>query len=67
MKEKILSYVVTLLLSSLSAEEMKHLLDRAIDIVEQKVADSESQVDDILLPVLRLVREVLSIPDYPDK
>lgn len=67
MKEKILSYFITTVvktfLSSLTPQQIKRELDKLLDRIEDLVQDSENQLDDSLLPVLRFVRDVFDVPD----
>ncbi len=48
----------------LSPTQVKALLDKAFDAVEEKVKDSSTQWDDIIvLPMLKALRTALDIPD----
>lgn len=71
MKEKILSYAITKLvsafLSGLSAQQIKVQLDHLIDHLEDLIQDSSNNLDNSLLPVIKFVRDVFDIPDYPDQ
>ena len=60
----IVSQIIGLLLSMLSKEQGKELLDSFFDVLEDKIATSENKWDDTLvLPLIAKAREVLDIPD----
>ena len=64
MKEKLLGTILPLMLSALPADFIKTLLDTLLDTIEDTVAKSESDIDDaIVLPMCKLIRESLNIPD----
>lgn len=64
MKEKIILMAVNMFISRMSGDDMKIWMDHGIDIIEDKVTASESKTDDmIVLPLCKLVREALTIPD----
>lgn len=51
----------------MTSDAIKTYGDKLFDIVEDYVADSESQIDDVLvLPAIQKLREHLNIPDLPD-
>lgn len=66
MIEFVVNQVISNFLKALDPEQLKVVLDRWIDVVEQAVQDSESKLDDNLLPILRFVRDFFAIPDLPD-
>jgi len=48
----------------LSPTQVKAILDKAFDAVEEKVKDTSTQWDDaIVLPMLKALRSALDIPD----
>ncbi|HDY66671.1 MAG TPA: hypothetical protein ENH85_02645 [Candidatus Scalindua sp.] len=50
--------------SLLNPEQVKQILDKAFDAVEEKVKDSSTQWDDIIvLPILQALRKALGVPD----
>ena len=64
MKEKLIMWVVTLLLEKLSSEEIKEWADKGLDLVEDKVKDSVSTYDDmVVLPLINVIRTAFSIED----
>jgi hypothetical protein len=64
MKNKILMFVVSQLLEMLNPEVLKDVVDKLLDYVEEKIEDSETQIDDKLaLPLIAMVREAFDIPD----
>lgn len=70
-KDKMLDFVVAQVianfLKALDQEQLKAVLDGWIDIVEESIKDSETKLDDNLLPILFFARDFFSIPDLPDK
>jgi hypothetical protein len=69
-KEKMLDYIVSTVLSNflkaLKPDEIRIVLDRWIDVVEEAIERSDNEFDDHLLPVLKFVRDFFAIPDLPD-
>jgi len=64
MKAKILGYLISLLLRTLTPELLKSFIDKALDFVEEKVLGSESTVDDaIVLPICDMIRKATDVPD----
>lgn len=64
MKNKILMWLVELLLAQLSPDIIKKGLDSLLDIVEDAVEDSSTTIDDrVVLPICKMIREALDIPD----
>ena len=61
--QQILPYLIELLVKFLSSEEFKDLLDSILDIMEEKIAESETTVDDHLLKVIDAIRAIFDIPD----
>lgn len=48
----------------LSVENLRKYGDKLFDFLEDAIADSDTKVDDTLvLPVIRMLRERLNIPD----
>lgn len=70
MKEKLLQlmlpHIIDALLSAFDADHLKRMLDQAIDTLEDKIEFSDSKIDDSVLPIIRMIRTVFDIPDYPD-
>ena len=68
MKEKVIMWAVTMFLERLSGEEVKKWIDVGLDMIEDKVEASPSKTDDmIVLPLCKLVREALSVPDNDEE
>lgn len=56
--------LVAAMTTLLSAEQVKGILDRAFDAVEEKVKDSSTHWDDVIvLPMITALRTALDIPD----
>ena len=67
MKKKMIMWAITMFVERLSSEDMKKWIDMGLDLIEDKVADSESTMDDmIVLPMCKVIREAMSIPDNDD-
>lgn len=70
MKQQMLTYLITTLMNSfikqLNPDGLKAYLDSLIDIVEKNIEESETPLDDTVLPGLRFIREFFDIPDLPD-
>ena len=59
----VLKSMVAAMVAIMSPENVKAVIDKAFDMVEQAVADSASEWDDVLvLPMVKALREALSIP-----
>lgn len=71
MKKSMITYIVSTLINtfikSLKIEDLKRFLDNLIDSIETTIEQSDTKLDDTLLPGLRLVRELFNIPDFPDE
>ena len=64
MKEKVIMWVVGIFLERMDGKDMKKWIDLGLDIIEDKVKDTPSTTDDIIvLPICKIVREALSVPD----
>jgi len=56
--------LVASMVALLTPEQVKSVLDRAFDAIEEKVKDTTTQWDDrIVLPMLAGLRSALDIPD----
>jgi len=56
--------LVAAMATMLSPAQVKDLLDKAFDKVEDKVKDSSTHWDDVIvLPMLKALRKALDIPD----
>jgi hypothetical protein len=64
MKEKILTYCISLFMSMLSPDMLKGFMDNVLDFIEDKVAGTASDVDDrLVLPLVEMIRSAFDIPD----
>lgn len=68
MKNKLIMWAVTMFIERLSGEDMKKWIDMGLDLIEDSVEASPNKTDDmIVLPICKLVREALSVPDNDDE
>ena len=59
--------LVAAMAALLTPEQVKSILDTAFDAVEDKVKDSSTSWDDMLvLPILTALRAALGVPDNDD-
>jgi len=64
MKTKLIMWAVTMFIDKLNGEDLKKWIDMGLDMIEDKVEESPSKTDDmIVLPMCKVVREALSVPD----
>lgn len=70
-KTLLLQQLISALLGVLKqngGETLKRFEDRLLDIVEEMVEDTETQLDDtVVLPIIESIRLTNNIPDYPDE
>jgi len=60
----LISQIIALLLSMLTKETYKNVVDGLLDSVEQAVTDSDNKIDDaVVLPLCRKARALLDVPD----
>jgi hypothetical protein len=60
--------LVAAMAALLTPEQVKSIIDRAFDAVEDKVTNSSTRWDDtIVLPIVRALRVALSVPDDDDQ
>lgn len=61
---QIVGQIVSTLLSLLSKEQGKEIIDALFDKVEEMVSRSENKLDDmVVLPLINKAREILDVPD----
>lgn len=61
---KAAAQIVALLLSLLSKEQAKELVDKMFDFIEDKVNATENKWDDtLILPLIAKAREAFDVPD----
>jgi hypothetical protein len=57
-------FVVTQLLEMLKPEMLKDAVDKILDFFEEKIEETETNIDDKLaLPLIAMAREAFGIPD----
>jgi hypothetical protein len=61
--ELLLPTLVQAMVNSFGEEYVKYNLDKFLDTIEDRIAASETKVDDALLPLLKAVRNIFDIPD----
>ncbi len=60
--------LVAAMAALLTPEQVKSIIDRAFDAVEDKVTNSSTRWDDtIVLPIVMALRVALSVPDDDDQ
>ena len=64
MLEALIQSFWSVVLSMYGEEEVKEIIDAAIDKVEDKIEASENKIDDwMLMPPIKALREYFDIPD----
>jgi hypothetical protein len=64
MKLDLLKMFVSLVSAKLSQEQLRELVDKGLDMVEDCVKGTENEYDDVIvLPMCKLIRDSFSIPD----
>jgi len=65
---RILSHLITIILSSIDKETAKRACDSFLDIIEETAAKSSTKIDDaVVLPLCRTARKVFDIPEFDDE
>jgi len=60
----IIAQIISLILTLLSKEQGKKLIDGLLDTVEDWATNTENKIDDaIILPLCKKAREILDVPD----
>lgn len=60
----LVTQIINLILTLVSKERYKEIVDKLIDVIEDAVEKTPNQVDDaIVLPLCSKVRDILDIPD----
>ena len=63
-KEWIIEELFKLLIKNLTEEVIKGAIDKMFDYIEEKVAESGTELDDkYVLPIINAIRGALDIPD----
>jgi hypothetical protein len=61
---QVIGQIVSTLLSLLSKEQGKEIVDALFDKIEEMVERSENKIDDtVILPLITKAREILDVPD----
>ena len=61
---QLVKMIVASMVAILTPEQVKSILDRAFDAIEEKVKDTATQWDDaIVLPMINALRKALDVPD----
>lgn len=64
MKEKMLLMLVGMMLDKLDPEDVKKWADMGLDMIEDKVAGTETEIDNkVVLPLVNVVRDTFGIED----
>lgn len=67
MKKATIETLVTVLLSLLSPVALKTLADSILDMIEDAIKDSGTDIDDIIVnPLIKIIREAFDIMDNDD-
>ncbi|HEB72886.1 MAG TPA: hypothetical protein ENI77_09730 [Nitrospirae bacterium] len=60
---KLLPFLVAQLIKALTPDLMKRFADKILDAVEDAIQKSENKFDDVILPLLTLIRSAFNVPD----
>lgn len=63
---KVIMPILIPLIQKLLKDNYKLWGDKFFDLIEDAIEDSETTLDDALLPVIKTVRILMGIPDLPD-
>lgn len=64
MKSKMILWLVGEMLVRLKAEDIKAWIDKGLDMLENKIAETPNQTDDaVVLPMIGVLRNALNVPD----
>lgn len=56
--------LVAVMAATLTPQQVRSILDKAFDAIEDKVKDTSTQWDDtIVLPIINALRRTLDVPD----
>lgn len=66
-KKLLLDQLISALMTMLSPALLKDLMDKVLDFIEEKVEDSDTEIDDkVVIPLVNMIRESFNIPDGDD-
>jgi len=51
----------------LSEKNFQKYGDRVFDLLEDVIKDSDTKIDDKLMPLIQHARKILGVPDLPDE
>ena len=60
---KIVAWLVGYLMQRLDSDDIRLLVDRGLDVVEDRVMAEPDKYDDLILSVIKLIRTIGDIPD----
>ena len=64
MKSAILSRLIDFAMKNITSDLIKRVADSLLNVLESAIVDSETKTDDrVLLPLCKMIREALSLPD----
>lgn len=64
MKKTMILWIVGEILARVKPEDVKAWIDKGLDMLENKIAESPSLMDDtLLLPMIGTLRAALNVPD----
>ena len=64
MKKTMILWMVGEMLARLKPAMIKQWIDQGLDMLENKIAESPTTVDDtVVLPVIGVLRDALNVPD----
>ena len=64
MKDKMIMYVVSMMLERMTTEDMEKWADMGLDMLEDAIEKSENKWDDkVALPMIKLMRDAFGIED----
>ena len=64
MDRKIITWLVGYLIKKVDKGLLREWLAEGLDMLQDKIKASENKVDDMLLPVITMIRKELGLPDY---
>lgn len=60
----IIANLIAMLIDMVDEKTAKDMLDKLIDIAEDRITNSKTKWDDItILPILKKIRDIVDIPD----
>lgn len=64
MKKALITNLVSILLGMLSPTALTNMVDALLDMIEDAVKDSETDIDDAIVnPLIETIRKTFEIPD----